>query len=120
MPQTMQRMPHINLTFIFMREIMPETITATYKNGCLYPLTPLNLPDNKAVRIIILSQELPDKKDEIVQIMSKAGLIRSSRQPPHTVPPDPVSENERIKIAKKLGQVKGKPLSEIIISERDQ
>lgn len=99
---------------------MPETITATYKNGCLYPLSPLNLPDNQAVHIIILPQEPPDKKDQIVQIMSKAGLITSSRQPPQAAPPDPVSENERVKIAKQLGKVKGKPLSEIIISERDQ
>jgi len=103
-----------------MRKTMPETITATYKNGCLYPLSPLNLPDNKAVRIIILPQESPDPKDEIVQIMNQAGLISPSHQPPRTAPPDPVSENERVELAKKLGQVKGKPLSETIISERDQ
>lgn len=99
---------------------MPETINATYKNGCLYPLSPLNLPDDKAVRIIILPQEPLDPKDEIVQIMSKAGLMGSSRQPPHAAPPDPVSETERVDLANKLGRAKGKPLSEIIMSERDQ
>ncbi|MDM8535474.1 DUF104 domain-containing protein [Desulfobacterales bacterium HSG17] len=98
---------------------MPETITATYKNGSLHPLSPLNLPDNEAVRIIILPGEPPDEKNEIIRIMSKAGLIRPSRQSPHTLTPDPVSEKERMRIAKKLGQARGKPLSEIIISERD-
>lgn len=99
---------------------MPETITATYKNGSLHPLLPLNIPDNKAVRIIILPAEPHTEKDDIIQIMSKAGLIRSFRQSPNTVPPDPLSEKERMEIAKKLGQAKGKSLSEIIISERNQ
>ncbi len=34
--------------------------------------------------------------------------------------PNPVSEKERIGIAEKLGNAPGKPLSEIIIEERDQ
>ena len=99
-----------------MRLTMPETITATYKNGSLHPLSSLNLPDNEAVRIIILPAKPHDEKDEIIRIMSKAGLIRSTHQSPPPIPPDPVSEKERMEIAKKLGQVKGKTLSEIIIS----
>lgn len=99
---------------------MPETITAIYKNGSLYPASPLNLPDNKSVRIVILPAEPHDNKDELIRIMHNAGLIRSDSQSSLSIPPDPVSEKKRMKIAKKLGQAKGKPLSEIIISERNQ
>ena len=99
---------------------MLETITATYKNGTLHPLSPLNLPDNESVRIIILPAEPLDEKDELVRIMCKAGLIQPARQTTLSVPSDPLSEKKRMKIAKKLGQAKGKPLSEIIILERDQ
>lgn len=98
---------------------MHEAITATYKNGILHPLSPLNLPDNENVRIIILPPEPPDEKDEIIRIMSKAGLLPPSASAT-TTPPDPVSEKERNEIAKIIGQAHGKPLSEIIISERDQ
>ncbi len=100
---------------------MPETITATYKNGSLYPVSPLNLPDNKSVRIVILPAEPHDnKKDDLLQIMHNAGLIRLAPQSSLSMPPDPVSEKKRLKIAKKLGQARGKLLSEIIISERNQ
>jgi len=99
---------------------MPETITATYKNGSLYPVSPLNLPDNKSVRIVILPAESHDnKKDDLLQIMHNAVLIRLAPQSSST-PPDPVSEKKRMKIAKKLGQTMEKPLSEIIISDRNQ
>lgn len=100
---------------------MPETITATYRNGSLHPASPLNLSDNQSVRIIVLPAEPHDAKDEFLQIMRNAGLIRrSDRQSALPVPPDPVSEKRRMEIAEKLGQAKGKPLSEIILSERDQ
>ena len=99
---------------------MPETITATYKNGTFHPVSPINLPENESVRIIILPAESPDKRDEFVQLMRSAGLMRSDHHSPLSVPPDPVSEKKRRNIAKKLGKAKGKPLSEIIISERGQ
>jgi predicted DNA-binding antitoxin AbrB/MazE fold protein len=99
---------------------MPETITATYRNGSLHPSSPLNLSDNQSVRIIVLPDP-HDAKDELLQIMRNTGLIRrSDRQSTLPVPPDPVSEKRRMEIAEKLGQAEGKPLSEIILSERDQ
>lgn len=99
---------------------MPETITATYRNGSLHPASPLNLSDNQSVRIIVLPAEPHDEKDELLHIMRNAGLIRSDRHSMLSIPPDPVSEERRLEIAKKLGKAKGKPLSEIILSERDQ
>ena len=98
---------------------MPDAIPATYKNGCLHPLVPLNIPDNQAVRLIILPSEPSCEKEEIVRIMNKAGLTSSTSRPPLDMPPDPVSEKERMELAEKLGKARGKPLSEIIISERD-
>ena len=99
---------------------MPETITATYRNGSLHPASPLNLSDNQSVRIIVLPAEPHDEKDELLHIMRNAGLIRSDCRSTLAVPPDPVSEKRRLEIAEKLGQAEGKPLSEIILSERDQ
>ncbi len=95
---------------------MPENITAVYKDGCLRPLHPLSIPENETVSIVILPRESIET-DEIIRIMVEAGLMRP-RSLKALEPPDPVSEEEREEIAKKLGQ--GRPLSEIIISERDQ
>ena len=83
-------------------------------------MSPLDLSDDEAVRIIILPPEPVDKREETIRIMMKGGLMRTSRPSSLSLPPDPVSEKERIEIAKRLGKAKGKPLSEIIISERSQ
>jgi len=108
------------LTENLIRQIMPEAITATYRNGCLHPLIPLNIPDNEAVHLIILPAEISDESDDIRRMMLNAGLIRSFRPSADSVPPDPVSEKKRSEIAGKLGRSQGKTLSEIIIAERDQ
>jgi len=63
--------------------------------------------------------EITGESDEIIQMMVRAGLM-NPRRPKHASPPDPVSEEERVRLAEKLGQAPGRPLSEIIISERDQ
>jgi predicted DNA-binding antitoxin AbrB/MazE fold protein len=95
---------------------VPETITATYRNGSLHPASPLNLSDNQSVRIIVLPAEPHDAtKDELLHIMRNAGLIRSDCRSTLPVPHDPVSEKRRMEIAEKLGQAEGKPLSEIIL-----
>lgn len=99
---------------------MPETIDATYKNGCFHPAQSLNLPDNESVRIIVVADEPDDQKDEMIRIMIDAGLIRSSRSERTKVPPNPVSEERRLEIAKKLGENQKQLLSETIISERER
>ncbi len=93
-------------------------IPAVYENGCLRLLHPPDLCENEAVRVIILPGQPVDERDEVVQIMIKAGLMRHRR--PRHPPPDPVPKEERIRLAEKLGRVPGRPLSEIIISERGQ
>lgn len=99
---------------------MPDTITATYKNGVFHPLAPIDLPDNKNVRIVILPEKHDDESADMVRMMTRAGLIRPSRSPSLPKPRDPVSDKKRAEIAKKLGTAKGKPLSEIILEERKQ
>jgi len=59
-----------------------------------------------------------EEDDPIIQLMVKAGLVRPRRLK-KLPPPDPVSEEERRKLAEKLGQAPGRLLSEIIISERN-
>ncbi len=60
-----------------------------------------------------------DEEDGIIQLMVKAGLVRPRRSKKLS-PPDIVPEEERRKLAEKLGQTPGRLLSEIIISEREQ
>ncbi len=97
---------------------MIENITAVYERGCLRPLQPLNLHENEIVHLTILPEATANERDEIIRIMLNADLMRPLRFT-KKIPPDPVSEQERIRIAEKLGKATGKPLSEIIIEERD-
>ena len=94
-------------------------IPAVYENGTLRLLYPPDLCEKEAVRVIILPEQPADESDEIIQMMVRAGLMHPHR-PRHSPPPDPVSKKERSRLAEKLGQAPGRPLSEIIISERDQ
>lgn len=99
---------------------MPENITAIYENGCLHPLHPIDLKENETVQVMIFPQKQADAKDDIVQIMVSAGLVHPSRTIKASLPPDPVSEEERDSLAEKLGKAPGNMLSEIIVSEREQ
>jgi len=99
-----------------MRRIMTETIIATYKNGCFRPLHPLNLPEDESVRIVILPF---DSSPDYIQMLIRADIIRSFGIKRDPAPPDPLSDEERAEIARKLGDAPGKPLSVSILSERD-
>lgn len=95
---------------------MAEVITAVYEEGILRPLEPLNLRDRQAVRIQVLTEEPKSAGEEAVRILVKAGLMRRpERDDP---PPNPVSEKDRLALAERIGQLAGKPFSEIIIEER--
>ncbi len=39
---------------------MPQSITAIYKNGSLHPVTPLNLPNQTYVQIVVQATEAGD------------------------------------------------------------
>jgi predicted DNA-binding antitoxin AbrB/MazE fold protein len=103
---------------------MAEIVTAVYENGMLRPLQPLNLREHQTVRLQIMleepaPQEEPDKVEEVIQSLVASGLTRP-RPKRGTPPPDPVSEEERRRLADIMGKAPGKPLSEIIIEERGE
>ena len=103
---------------------MAEIVTAVYENGVLRPLRPLNLRERQTVRLQIMPEELViqeklDEVEEVIQSLVTAGLMRP-RPKRGTPPPDPVSEEERRRLADIMGKAPGKPLSEIIIEERGE
>ena len=109
---------------------MAEIVIAVYEKGILRPLSPLGLRERQTVRIQVMPDKvIPaeetcatseiDQADDIIQIMVAAGLMRPpERKLPR--PPDPVSEQERRRLADALAQAPGKPLSEVIIEERGE
>jgi predicted DNA-binding antitoxin AbrB/MazE fold protein len=104
---------------------MAEIVTAVYEKGVLRPLQPLNLRERQTVRLQIfpeesvIQEEPDDKVEELIQSLVTAGLMRP-RPKRGTPPPDPVSEEERRRLADIMGKAPGKPLSEIIIEERGE
>jgi predicted DNA-binding antitoxin AbrB/MazE fold protein len=97
---------------------MSEIVTAVYEGGILRPLTALNLREHQTVRIQVLPEK-PIEAERIIQILVSAGLMH----PPKRVvslPPDPLSPEERRELARLLGQAPGKPLSEIVIEDRGE
>jgi predicted DNA-binding antitoxin AbrB/MazE fold protein len=97
---------------------MLENITAVYEKGCLRPLHPLNLQENEIVHLTVIPATIAGEREEMIRIMVGAGLMRPIQITKEFMP-NPVSEEERMRIAEKLGNAPGKPLSEIIIEERD-
>lgn len=98
---------------------MAEVIRAVYEKGVLRPLQPLNLHEHQTVRIQVLTEEPAENEGlDAVRIMVAARLMHPKPKGP--VPPDPVSAEERQRLADLLGNVSGKPLSEIIIEERGE
>ncbi|MCK4315019.1 MAG: antitoxin family protein [Anaerolineae bacterium] len=103
---------------------MVEIVTAVYEKGMLRPLQPLNLRERQRVRIRVVpedsdvSKEPVDDTDVLIQRLVAKGLMRPRPRGP--IPPDPVSAEERLRLADIMGQAPGKPLSEIIIEERGE
>ena len=101
-----------------------EIVTAVYEKGILRPLQPLNLRERQTVRIQVLpagpdvSEEPGDNGDVLIQRLVAKGLMRPRPRGP--IPPDPVSEEERLRLADLMGSAPGKPLSEIIIEDRGE
>jgi len=104
---------------------MSEIVTAVYEKGVLRPLQPMNLREYQKVRLEVLPEEAPVQTEpepkiiQVIQNLVASGLMRP-KPGRISLPPDPVSEAERLSLADKLGKAPGKPLSEIIIEERGE
>jgi predicted DNA-binding antitoxin AbrB/MazE fold protein len=96
---------------------MTEIVTAVYEKGVLRPLHAINLQERQKVRLQVLPEESPaDEVAAAIRILVEAGPMHS---PPRGVPPsDPVSETERLALAKRLSRAEGKSLSEVVIEDR--
>ena len=99
---------------------MSQTITAIYANGVLRPVVPLNLPEQTQVEIELKQVTTPEvepsnERRRVIQALAEAGVIINL--PLEPFPPSPLSPEERERLAKVLSV--GKPLSEIIIEERE-
>jgi predicted DNA-binding antitoxin AbrB/MazE fold protein len=96
-----------------------EIITAVYENGVLRPTRPLRLRDRETVRLQIVPDkaELAENEAEAaIQRLVEAGLLTPPSGHPDVAP---LSREERLALAERLGAAPGKPLSEIIIEERE-
>jgi predicted DNA-binding antitoxin AbrB/MazE fold protein len=96
---------------------MNEVISAVYEHGLIHPLEPLNIHENQKIKIRIIPETLPERSEQIIQFLIQIGLLTSSQGDSQI---KPVSEKERNRLAEKLAQAASKPLSEMIIEEREQ
>jgi predicted DNA-binding antitoxin AbrB/MazE fold protein len=99
---------------------MSQTITAIYENGALWPIAPLDLPEQAQVEIEVKQVTEPeaeelDERSRIHQALVAAGL--ALEHPVNPQPAAPLSAEERERIGRVFAA--GKPLSEIIIEERE-
>ena len=83
-------------------------VEAIYQNGVLKPLQDLDLPDNARVRLQVILVEESLTESRFKQRLVELGLLREIK------PPTDVPEGEdRTPI-----QVKGKPLSQVVMEDR--
>jgi predicted DNA-binding antitoxin AbrB/MazE fold protein len=102
------------------REVTMEIVTVVYEKGVLRPLQPLNLRERQTVRIQVLQEELAEAENEYeaaIRVLVAEGLLTP---PPGRSDVPPISEQERLEFADRLGSAPGKPLSEIIIEDRGE
>ena len=91
---------------------MAQTISAIYENGVLRPTIPLELPEHARVELEL--RPVARAASGVEEALVAAGLMLpgGSSQGVHTL-----SDGERDDIARR--NPSGKPLSEIIIEERE-
>jgi len=97
---------------------MDQTVTAIYENGVLRPLDPLDLPEHAKVHISITPLQAPADAEahrrQVREALVAAGLVLPEPAAPQG---QPLSEQERDELARRIPA--GRPLSEIIIEERE-
>lgn len=100
---------------------MTETITAIYEHCVLRPTTPLDLPEHAKVQVTVVATTSADVQKitrmRVEQALAAAGLLAPKTSPPTDI--QPLSEEERIALARRMGATGGTPLSEILIEERE-
>jgi len=94
---------------------MAETISAVYEKGILRPLQPLRLREGQMVRIRILP-EVASEGDAAVRSLVEAGLLTP---PPGHSDMEPLTRTSATRTGRRLGRAPGKPLSQIIIEDRE-
>jgi len=99
---------------------MSQTITAIYANGVLRPLTPLELEDHTELELEVRSVKSAEpstheERRRIIEALANAGLLANA---PALYPEEPASEEEEEELAQLFAGAK--PLSEIIIEEREE
>lgn len=95
---------------------MSATVAVVYRKGALWPLRPLNLPENTRLEIKLPAPltQVMSEAEKAYQVMLQAGLI----QPSIPVESEPIPTSELQRVADAYGQAG--PLSELIIAERDE
>lgn len=95
---------------------MAEIVKAVYENGALRLLEPLSLKEHQTVRIQVLPETEAESVGETMQALISQGVVIA---PAGHSSVEPISEEERHQLADTLGQAMTKPLSELIIEDRD-
>jgi predicted DNA-binding antitoxin AbrB/MazE fold protein len=92
-------------------------VKAIYENGLLRPLTPIKLEESQTVSLEIKLDQPVDRSEEAIQMMVNEGLLTL---PSGLSDIEPLTEEEELELAERIGKAPGKPLSEIIIEERGE
>ncbi len=101
-------------------QVLPEEPAEDEGEAAIRTLVAAGLltPPPRRSDVALVSKEPTDEVEQVIQSLITAGLMRP--RPKNTPPPDPVSEEERRRLADIMGSAPGKPLSEIIIEERGE
>jgi predicted DNA-binding antitoxin AbrB/MazE fold protein len=101
---------------------MERTITAVYEHGLLRPIQSLDLPENETVQVKIRWRKKPARQKwdqseytRALRVLYNSGLVQV--KPAERQTGRRISEKRRRELARALSV--GKPLSEIVIEERD-
>jgi predicted DNA-binding antitoxin AbrB/MazE fold protein len=98
---------------------MNSTVGAIYERGILRPLTPLTLPEHTRVQVqvqrVLSPTDAAEHRRQVHNALVAAGL--SLPTPPFTPATNLISEERRESLAHRFAT--GRPLSELIIEERE-
>lgn len=90
------------------------TATAIYEHGMLRLLSPINLPEQTRVNLVIQQIDITDELRRAEQVLAATGLVT-----PPSAAPD-VAPGSDARLAETAARYAvGGPLSEVIIAERD-